>query len=90
MPQSFLRSLFSSASSGGGVIKRIRGNFAVALTSEKWQTSPANGAPLHLLRFDRAGRSSRAQAISFLTHAAVIAALALMAMHPFTESRIIQ
>ena len=87
MCQSFLRSLFSSASSGGGFIKRIRGNFAVALTSEKWQMSSANGAPLHLLRFDRARQSSRAQAISFLTHAAVIAALALMAMHPFKTAK---
>src|SRR5256886_16533933 len=87
MRESFLRSLFSSASSADNLIKRIRGNFRDAWTPEKWQMSSANGAPLHLLRFDRPRQSSRAQAISFLTHAAVIAALALIAMHPFKTAK---
>src|SRR2546429_2963424 len=87
MRESFPRSLFSSASSADNLINRIRRNFRDALTPEKWKMSSANGAPLHLLPFDRARQSSRAQGISFLTHAAVIAALALMAMHPFKTAK---
>ena len=87
MRESFLRSLFSSASSADNLIKRIRGNFRDAWTPEKWKMSSANGAPLHLLRFDRGRQSSRAQGISFLTHAAVIAALALIAVHPLKTAK---
>ena len=87
MRESFPLSLFSSASSADNLINRIRRNFRDALTPEKWKMSSANGAPLHLLPFDRARQSSRAQGISFLTHAAVIAAMALMAMHPFKTAK---
>jgi len=69
------------------LINRIHGNLRDALTPEKWKTSSANGAPLHLLCFDGARQSSRAQGISLLTHAAVIAALALIAMHPFKAAK---
>src|SRR5437588_1019888 len=84
MRESFPRSLCSSASSADNLINRIRRNFRDALTPEKWKMSSANGAPLP---FDRARQSSRAQGISFLTHAAVIAAMALMAMHPFKTAK---
>jgi len=69
------------------LINRIHGNVRDALTPEKWKTSSANGAPLHLFCFDGASQSSRAQGISLLTHAAVIAALALIAMHPFKAAK---
>src|SRR5437016_1077167 len=84
MRESFLD---SSASSEDNLINRIRRNFRDALTPERWKMSSANGAPLHLLHFDRARLSSRAQGVSFLTHAAVIAALALIAMHPFKTAK---
>jgi len=37
--------------------------------------SSANGAPIHLLRFERSKRSSRAQTLSLLTHLAAIATI---------------
>ncbi len=87
MRDSFLRSLFSSSSSRDNLLNRIRANFRDALTPEKWKMSSANGAPLHLLRFDGSSHASRAQGVSFLTHAAMIAALALIAMHPFKPAK---
>lgn len=83
MRDSFVRSLRFSASSSDNLIQRIRENFRDALTPGKWKVSSANGAPLHLLRFDSSARTSRGQGVSFLTHAAIIVALALIATHPF-------
>jgi hypothetical protein len=83
MRDSFVRSLLSSASSSDNLIQRIRENFRDALTPGKWKVSSANGASLHLLRFDSSARTSRAQGVSFLTHAAILVALALIAAHPF-------
>jgi protein TonB len=80
--ESFLHSLISAASSQDNLIGRIRANFRAALISEKWKVSSANGAPLHLLPFASSKRASRAQGVSFLTHAAMIAALAVIALHP--------
>jgi len=68
MRDSFVRSLLSSVSSSDNVVQRIRGNFHDALARGKWKMSSANGAPLHLLHFDRSAHSSRAQGISLLTH----------------------
>jgi protein TonB len=42
-------------------------------------STSANGAPIHLLRFERSNRKSRAQTASLLTHGAIIAALAFAA-----------
>ncbi len=87
MRESFLRSLFSPARTRDNLINRIRANLRDALTPEKWKMSSANGAPLHLLRFDSSPHASRAQGVSFLTHAAMIAALVLIAMHPFRAAK---
>ncbi len=62
-------------------LHRVRDNFHQLLTPAHIFPSSANGAPLHLLRFDSSPHASRAQGVSFLTHAAAIAALALIAMH---------
>ncbi|OLB35006.1 MAG: hypothetical protein AUH11_16060 [Acidobacteria bacterium 13_2_20CM_57_17] len=83
MRDSFVRSLLSSVNSRDTLIQRIRGNFRDALIPGKWKIGSANGAPLHLLRFDSPAHSSRAQGVSFLTHATIIVALALVAAHPF-------
>ena len=88
MRDSFLRSLFSSSSSRDNLINRIRANFRVALTPEKWKMSSANGAPLHLLRFDGSPHAGRAQGVSFLTHAAMITALALIALLPIEPAKL--
>jgi len=63
-------------------LHRVRDNFHQLLAPERIFPSAANGAPLHLLRFDSAPRSRRAQGVSLLTHAAMITALTLIALHP--------
>jgi periplasmic protein TonB len=83
MRDSFVRSLLSSVSSGDNLIQRIRDNSRDALTPGKWKMSSANGAPLHLLRFDGSAHASRAQGVSFVTHVAIIVTLALLAAHSF-------
>jgi hypothetical protein len=44
--------------------------------------SSANGAPLHLLRFSASPQAGRAQGVSLVTHAGVVAVLAILALHP--------
>jgi len=66
-------------------IRRVRDNFQQLLSPARIFPSSANGAPLHLLRFDRSPRSSRAQSVSFLTHAVLIATMALIAIHTPTQ-----
>ena len=83
MRDSFVRSLLSSVSSRDNLIQRIHENFRDALTPGKWKMTSANGAPLHVLRFDSSAGASRAHGVSFLTHAAIILALALIATHSF-------
>jgi periplasmic protein TonB len=61
-------------------LHRVRDNFHKLLAPERIFPSSANGAPLHLLRGE--ARTSRAQGISILTHAAIITALTLIAVHP--------
>jgi periplasmic protein TonB len=47
--------------------------------------SSANGAPLHLLDLRSRSRLGRAQYASMLTHAAIISALAIWAVHPSAQ-----
>jgi TonB family protein len=61
---------------------RVRENFQQLLSPTKISLTSANGAPIHLLRLERSTRPGRAQSLSVLTHATVIAALALLAAHP--------
>jgi periplasmic protein TonB len=60
-------------------LARVHENFCHLLTSTGLSPSSSNGAPLHVLRLDHSGKARRAQTISFMTHAAVLAALALFA-----------
>jgi len=76
------RDFSSLQSSQDSWLHRVRDNFRQLLRPARIFPSAANGAPLHLLRFDRAPRANRAQGISFLTHAAMIVALTLIALHP--------
>jgi len=61
---------------------RVRENFQQLLSPAKIFPSSANGAPIHVLKFDRSTRSGHAQSLSLLTHATLIAALAILATHP--------
>jgi periplasmic protein TonB len=76
-----LRSL-SRQDSPDNLITRIRANFLEAFRPVRWKVSSANGAPLHLLRLQASPRAGRAQGVSLLTHAGVIAMLAVLALHP--------
>jgi len=72
----------SHLSSQDSLIRRIRDNFQQILAPAHIFPSSANGAPLHLMSAEKSPRASRAQSASLLTHAAVIAALLLLATHP--------
>jgi periplasmic protein TonB len=63
---------------------RVRENFRQLLTSTRLSASSANGAPIHLLKLSRTGKAGRAQTASLLTHAGVVAAIALFAMQTRT------
>jgi periplasmic protein TonB len=60
---------------------RVRDNFHQLLLPVKIFPTSANGSPIHLLKFERSTRAGRAQSLSLLTHATIIAVLALVAIH---------
>ena len=76
------RFLSSLPSSQDSLIHRIRDNFHQLFAPAHAFPSSANGAPIHLLRADKHARGGRAQSASLLTHAAIVAALVLLATHP--------
>jgi TonB family protein len=78
----FARSFSSQQDSADNLITRIRANFREAVRPVRWKVSSANGAPLHLLKFDRSAHPGRAQGVSFLTHVGIITVLAILALHP--------
>jgi protein TonB len=79
---SFFRPLSSRQGLPNNLITRIRANFREALRPVRWKMTSANGAPLHLLHLQGSPRAGRAQGVSFLTHAGVIALLTILALHP--------
>ena len=65
--------------------RRVRENFRQACASTGLAHSSSNGVPIHLLEVGPTGKAGRAQTASLLTHAAIIAALALLAIHTRTS-----
>jgi protein TonB len=63
---------------------RVRENFRQVLSPTGLSPSSANGAPIHLLKLSRTGKAGRAQTASLLTHAGVVAAIAIFAMQTRT------
>jgi|SRR6266853_4295209 len=63
-------------------VHRVRENFRQLITPSRIFHSSANGAPIHLLVQGKTARSGQAHSVSVLTHAAIIASLALVAMYP--------
>lgn len=59
---------------------RVRENFMQAFASPRLTHSSSNGAAIHLVQLDPTTKTGRAQTASLLTHAAIIAALALLAI----------
>jgi TonB family protein len=76
------RSFASLHSSADSWYLRVKENLGQLFTPAPLLPSSANGAPLHLPRWDKSVRIGRAQSASLLTHALVITALVLVAMHP--------
>ena len=86
-PQSFT----SLLSSNDSWFLRVCENMRQLFTAAPMFPSSANGAPIHELRMSRDGSAGRAQGASLLTHAAVISALAILAMHrPASERKPLQ
>jgi periplasmic protein TonB len=59
-------------------LNRVRENLGQLLIPSHFKALSANGAPIHLLKFDKSLRPARAQGASLLTHAAVFAAIILL------------
>lgn len=58
---------------------RIRENLSNVIAPAHASPSSANGAPIHLLNIDKKARAGRAQTISAVTHAGLVATLVLVA-----------
>jgi periplasmic protein TonB len=83
MPDPFLRSFSADdaateSPSTESWLNRVRENLGQLLIPSHFKPSSANGAPIHLLKFDKSLRPARAQGASLITHAAVFIALALL------------
>ena len=61
---------------------RIRENLRQLFTAVPLFPSSANGAPIHLPRWEKSARSSRAQSVSAVIHAAIVCAAMILAVHP--------
>jgi TonB family protein len=70
---SFVRALSDSW------LGRVRENLWQLFAPPGLAPTSANGAPIHLLKFERSTRGCRAQTLSFLTHGAVIVAISALA-----------
>ncbi|HYL60986.1 MAG TPA: TonB family protein [Candidatus Methylomirabilis sp.] len=81
MREPFLRPFSGYDSSNDAWLNRIRENLAQLLMPAHFKPTSANGAPIHLVKFDKSRRPARAQGASLLTHAAVFAAILFIVAH---------
>ena len=58
---------------------RVRENLAQLIAPSGLMPSSSNGAPIHLLKWNRTGKAGSAQTVSLLTHAGILAALVFLA-----------
>jgi periplasmic protein TonB len=56
-------------------ITRVRENLRQLFTSMRLTPTPANGAPIHLLKLERSGRARSSQCVSLLAHLGAVAAV---------------
>jgi periplasmic protein TonB len=82
MRDPFLRPFSSSDPSNDSWLNRIRENLGQLLIPAHFKPTSANGAPIHLLKFDKSLRPARAQGASFLSHAAIFAAVLFIVTGP--------
>ena len=81
------RCITSLQSSPDSWFLRVRENLRQLFTAVPLFPSSANGAPLHLLEHKGSPRIIRAQTVSLLTHAAMIAVLAFAGMHLYRSAK---
>jgi periplasmic protein TonB len=81
MRDSFLRPFSGNDSATDSWLNRVRENLGQLLIPSHFKPSTANGAPIHLLKFDKSLRPARAQGASVLTHVAVFAAFLFLVSH---------
>ncbi|MGC1482888.1 MAG: TonB family protein [Candidatus Acidiferrum sp.] len=62
-------------------LNRVRDNLGQLLIPSQLKPSSANGAPIHLLKFDKSLRPARAQGASLIAHAAIFATLLFLLAH---------
>jgi protein TonB len=75
MRDPFLRSFSGDDPTTESWLHRVRENLGQLLIPSHLKPSSANGAPIHLLKFDKSLRPARAQGASLITHGAVFAAI---------------
>jgi protein TonB len=78
MRDPFLRPFSGNDSTTDSWLNRVRENLGQLLIPAHFKPSAANGAPIHLLKFDKSMRPARAQGASLITHAAVFVAIVLL------------
>src|SRR5258705_10220414 len=82
-----LRCLSSLPSSTDSWFLRVRENLRQLFTAVPLFPSSANGAPIHLPRWEKSARCGRAQSISAIIHAAIVCAAVILAIHPLGSER---
>src|ERR1700722_8470365 len=81
MRDPFLRSFSGNDPATESWLNRVRENLGQLLIPSDFKPSSANGAPIHLLKFDKSLRPARAQGASLITHGAVFTAILLVLTH---------
>jgi TonB family protein len=77
-----LRGFSFFAALSGSWPARVWENFLQVVAPTKLSPTSANGAPIHVWKFDRSGRTERAQTLSLITHVGIIAGLIAIASYP--------
>jgi periplasmic protein TonB len=77
----FLRPFSGNDPSTESWLNRVRENLGQVLIPSHFKPTSANGAPIHLLKFDKSLRPARAQGASLLTHTAVFAIVVYLLAH---------
>jgi protein TonB len=78
MREPFLRPFSGNDPTTQSWIHRVRENLGQLLIPSHFKPSSANGAPIHLLKFDKSLRPARAQGASLITHAVVFAVIVFL------------
>jgi periplasmic protein TonB len=81
MHDPFLRSFSGDDRATESWLNRVRENLGQLLIPSHFKSSSANGAPIHLLKFDKSLGPARAQGASLITHGAIFASLLFLVAH---------